>query len=173
MNDLKLWKRFLQSATSTEVHIGLITFLIPQSFWISDASESGLGGFISEGIAWRYKLPPYLVGKLTINLLEFMATAITINLPAADTAAGYNVMIIQSGAGAVTIAANGTGSITLVATPTGATQIAIVGARAIQRTSDFVTGGDFFANTLNDVLDQQTIFAQQNAEGLQRALQAP
>ena len=35
------------------------------------------------------------------------ATAITINLPAADTAAGYNVMIIQSGAGAVTIAANG------------------------------------------------------------------
>ena len=35
------------------------------------------------------------------------ATAITINLPAADTAAGYNVMIIQSGAGAVTINANG------------------------------------------------------------------
>jgi hypothetical protein len=34
------------------------------------------------------------------------ATGITINLPAADTAAGYNVMIIQSGAGAVTIAAN-------------------------------------------------------------------
>jgi hypothetical protein len=35
------------------------------------------------------------------------ATAITINLPAADTATGYNVMIIQSGAGAVTIADNG------------------------------------------------------------------
>jgi hypothetical protein len=73
----------------------------------------------------------------------------------------------------VTIAANGTGSITLVATPTGATQIAIVGSRAIQRTSDFVTGGDFFANTVNDELDSLTIFAQQNAEGLARALQAP
>jgi hypothetical protein len=36
-----------------------------------------------------------------------------------------------------------------------------------------VTGGDFFANTLNDELDQQTIFAQQNQEGLARALQAP
>ncbi len=71
------------------------------------------------------------------------------------------------------IAANGTGSITLVATPTGATQIAIVGNRTIQRTTDFVTGGDFFANTVNDEMDQQTIFAQQNAEGLQRALQAP
>jgi hypothetical protein len=73
----------------------------------------------------------------------------------------------------VTINANGTGSITLVASPTGATQIAIVGNRTIQRTTDFVTGGDFFANTLNDELDQQTIFAQQNAEGLGRTLTAP
>ena len=73
----------------------------------------------------------------------------------------------------VTIASNGTGSITLVAAPTGATQIAIVGNRSIQRTTDFVTGGDFFANTVNDEMDQQTIFAQQNAEGLQRALSAP
>ena len=73
----------------------------------------------------------------------------------------------------VTINANGTGSITLTATPTGATQIAIVGNRTIQRLSDFVTGGDFFANTLNNELDQQTIFAQQNAEGLGRAMQAP
>jgi hypothetical protein len=73
----------------------------------------------------------------------------------------------------VTINANGTGSVTLTATPTGATQIAIVGNRTIQRLSDFVTGGDFFANTLNDELDQQTIFAQQNAEGLGRALSAP
>lgn len=73
----------------------------------------------------------------------------------------------------VTINANGTGSITLTAAPTGATQIAIVGNRNIQRTTDFVTGGDFFANTLNDELDQQTIFNQQNAEGLQRALSAP
>ena len=73
----------------------------------------------------------------------------------------------------VTIAANGTGSITLVTSPVGATQIAIVGNRTIERTTDFVTGGDFFANTVNDELDQQTIFAQQNAEGLARSLQAP
>ena len=73
----------------------------------------------------------------------------------------------------VTINPDGTGSVTLVADPTGATQIAIVGNRTIQRISDFVTGGDFFANTLNDELDQQTIFNQQNAEGLARALQAP
>ena len=73
----------------------------------------------------------------------------------------------------VTINSNGTGYVTLTATPTGATQIAIVGNRTIQRTTDFVTGGDFFANTVNDEMDQQTIFAQQNAEGLNRALSAP
>ena len=73
----------------------------------------------------------------------------------------------------VTINSNGTGFVTLTATPTGATQIAIVGDRAIQRTSDFVTGGDLFANTINDELDSLTIFAQQNAEAADRSLKAP
>jgi hypothetical protein len=73
----------------------------------------------------------------------------------------------------VTINANGTGYVTLTTTPVGATQIAIVGDRAIERTSDFVTGGDFFANTVNDELDSLTIFAQQNAESVSRALIAP
>lgn len=78
----------------------------------------------------------------------------------------------------VTINANGTGSVTITAaglalSPTSPTQYAIVGNRTISRSTDFTTGGDFFANVLNDELDQQTIFAQQNAEGLQRALSAP
>ncbi len=78
----------------------------------------------------------------------------------------------------VTINANGTGSVTITAaglalSPTSPTQYAIVGNRTIARATDFTTGGDFFANTINDELDQQTIFAQQNAEGLQRALTAP
>jgi hypothetical protein len=78
----------------------------------------------------------------------------------------------------VTINANGTGSVTITATglalaPTSPSQYAIVGNRTISRSTDFTTGGDFFANVLNDELDQQTIFAQQNAEGLDRALQAP
>ena len=72
----------------------------------------------------------------------------------------------------VTINANGTGSVTLVATA-GTNNITIVGARNIQRTTDFVTGGDFFANTLNDELDSQTIFIQQVAETAERGLKAP
>jgi hypothetical protein len=73
----------------------------------------------------------------------------------------------------VSINANGTGSVTLVISPVGATQIAIVGDRAIERISDFVTGGDFFANTVNDEFDSLTIFAQQNSEAVSRALIAP
>ena len=71
----------------------------------------------------------------------------------------------------VTINANGTGSITLVVQGTG--NITIVGARAIQRTSDYTTGGDLFASTLNTDLDSQTIYAQQVAETAERGLKAP
>ena len=72
----------------------------------------------------------------------------------------------------VTINANGTGSVTLVATA-GTSNIIIVGAKTIQRTTDFTTGGDFFANTINDELDAQTIFIQQVAETAERGLKAP
>lgn len=67
----------------------------------------------------------------------------------------------------------GTGSITLVVAATGADRITIVGARAIQRTTDFTTGGDFFANTLNDEMDSQTILVQQVAETAERGIKAP
>lgn len=72
----------------------------------------------------------------------------------------------------VSIAANGTGTVTLVATA-GTSNITIVGAKTIARTTDFTTGGDFFANTLNDELDAQTIFIQQVAETAERGLKAP
>lgn len=71
----------------------------------------------------------------------------------------------------VTINTNGTGSVTLVTAGTG--NITIVGARAIQRTSDYTTGGDLFASTLNTDLDSQTIYVQQVAETAERGLKAP
>jgi len=67
----------------------------------------------------------------------------------------------------------GTGSVTLVVAATGADRITIVGARSIERSTDFVTGGDFFANTLNTELDSETIFIQQIAETAERSIKAP
>jgi hypothetical protein len=60
-----------------------------------------------------------------------------------------------------------------VVAATGTDRITIVGARAIERTTDFVTGGDLFANTLNEEIDSQTIFVQQVAETAERSIKAP
>jgi len=73
----------------------------------------------------------------------------------------------------VTINANGTGSVTLVTAATASDTVAILGNKGIERQTDFVTGGDLFASSLNDELDAQTIFAQQNAEAVGRAIKIP
>jgi hypothetical protein len=73
----------------------------------------------------------------------------------------------------VTINADGTGSVTLVSAAASTDTVAIFGDKGIQRQTDFTTGGDLFANSLNDELDAQTIFAQQNAEAIVRSVRAP
>jgi hypothetical protein len=79
----------------------------------------------------------------------------------------------------VTINANGTGSVTIVtgtnvpSTPTASDQVIIVGARDIERVTDFVTAGDLLASSLNEQLDALTIFDQQVAEENKRGMRAP
>lgn len=74
----------------------------------------------------------------------------------------------------VTISAtDGTGSVTLGSAASGDNTVTIVGARAIQRTTDFVTAGDLLASSLNTELDSQTIFVQQASEDATRAIKAP
>lgn len=79
----------------------------------------------------------------------------------------------------VSINANGTGSVTIVtgtnvpSTPTASDQITIVGSRDIERTTDFVTAGDFRASAINEQLDSQIIMIQQIAEENQRSMRAP
>jgi hypothetical protein len=67
----------------------------------------------------------------------------------------------------------GTGTVTLVVAATSDDRITIVGSRPIERSTDFTTGGDFFANTLNVELDSQTILLQQVAETAERSIKAP
>lgn len=67
----------------------------------------------------------------------------------------------------------GTGTVTLVVAASGTDRITIVGSRAVERTTDFTTGGDFFANTINNELDSQTILTQQVAETAERSIKAP
>lgn len=77
----------------------------------------------------------------------------------------------------VSINANGTGSVTLVSnsgnvssTPDSDDSITIIGARDIERTTDFVTAGDLTASSLNEQLDSLTIFDQQISERVDRSI---
>ena len=76
----------------------------------------------------------------------------------------------------VTINENGTGQVNLVlgtniaTTPTVSDIITIIGARDIERTTDFVTAGDLIASSLNEQLDSLVIFDQQISERVDRAL---
>lgn len=71
----------------------------------------------------------------------------------------------------VTINADGTGSVTTVASYAASVVITIIGARAYQRITDFSTGGDFFAATVNDELDSIQIQIQQLLEKFARTPQ--
>lgn len=80
----------------------------------------------------------------------------------------YTVAITAGeGSGTVTIT-----NASLIPT-TSSDTITLVGSRAIARTTDFVTGGDLFANTLNEEFDSQVIFSQQLKEQVDRSIKAP
>jgi len=68
----------------------------------------------------------------------------------------------------VSLNADGSGSVTTVGSMTGST-VTIIGARPYQRITDFSTGGDFRATTVNDELDSIQIQIQQLIERLDRA----
>jgi hypothetical protein len=51
-----------------------------------------MGGYNNNGLAWRYELPPSLLNKFTINLLEFIASAITIVLTLRATKGSSKVL---------------------------------------------------------------------------------
>jgi hypothetical protein len=63
----------------TGVSINNIVFRKPTTFYCSDASEFGLGGYnIISGRAWRFEIPSHLRLRTSLNSLEFLACVITI-----------------------------------------------------------------------------------------------
>jgi hypothetical protein len=73
----------------------------------------------------------------------------------------------------VTINTNGTGSITFTSgnEPASSNIVTITSDQAVARTSDFTTGGDFKAATINDELDRITIIQQQLESLVRRCIQ--
>ena len=69
--------------------------------------------------------------------------------------------------------ADGTGSVTFTSgnEPSSSTIVTIESDQAIARTTDYTTGGDFTAASINDALDRLTINDQQIETGLSRNIQ--
>jgi hypothetical protein len=72
IDDLTLWNKFILKAKSG-ISLNLLTFRKPNKLYWSDACEYGIGGFSTEGKAWRWNIPDDLQHRAHINLLEFMA----------------------------------------------------------------------------------------------------
>ena len=79
LDDLSLWKKLLFRATTHGININHITFTEPSIICYSDACEHGMGGYVVNGPAWRFKLPDHLIGVFTLNLLEFIASFLIIH----------------------------------------------------------------------------------------------
>jgi hypothetical protein len=80
IDDLILWKHFLTELSTTGISINNICTTAPSATVFSDACEWGLGGFSTQGHAWRYLIPLHLRNRASINFLEFLAAIITIKL---------------------------------------------------------------------------------------------
>ena len=76
IEDLKLMLLFLE-----EAHIGvdmnLLVYRKPTKVYRSDSCPAGLGGYSSDGFAWRFYIPLWLKFRASNNLLEHLATVIT------------------------------------------------------------------------------------------------
>lgn len=111
-------------------------------------------------------LGPY---AFTFEIIDSGDLAVYFNATKLTITTDYTVSINANGTGDVTIVTGGS----VPSTPTASDQIVIVGARDIERVTDFVTAGDLLASSLNEQLDALTIFDQQVSEEGRRAMRAP
>jgi len=78
ISDLHLSLKFLDMSVAG-VSINNIVFRKPTTFYRSDASEFGIGGYnLISGRAWRLEIPVHLRLRASLNSLEFLACVITI-----------------------------------------------------------------------------------------------
>jgi len=76
--DLQLWLRFLDKAQAG-ISLNLLSYRQPSRILRSDACVHGVGGAsLTAGAGWRWELPLDLLLRATLNVLEYMASYITI-----------------------------------------------------------------------------------------------
>ena len=74
-DDLLLALRLLNKSNKG-ISMNLLSFRKPTHCYRADACHWGIGGYNSEGRAWRWELPTHLQWRATLNMLEFLAAVI-------------------------------------------------------------------------------------------------
>ena len=100
-DDLLLWVKILHHSSHRGIDINNITFTEPKKICVSDACERSIGGYNTSGMAWRYKLPKEMIGRLAINVLEFLASAITIHLLTSRGAGPHKILAFTDSSSAL------------------------------------------------------------------------
>jgi hypothetical protein len=78
LDNLVLWKHFLQHA-AVGISINRLVCRWPTQIVRVDACPQGMGGYcLQSGIAWRFQLPESLLGRATLNALEFLAAFVEV-----------------------------------------------------------------------------------------------
>jgi hypothetical protein len=89
IKDLQLWLKFLQYARKG-ISLNSIIFRSPTSISLSDACETGMGGYDPiTGKAWRYKFTTAQQQAFTLNTKEFLAAVISQQLTLRDDKSPY------------------------------------------------------------------------------------
>ena len=101
INDLELFKDLLSMMSSKGNSIQNVTHSLPDIFCWSDACEYGIGGYNSKGKAWQWKIPSHLMGKFSINLLEFLAAVVTITISLEDAKQNTRIFALTDNSSAL------------------------------------------------------------------------
>lgn len=76
VDDITLWERFLEDA-ARGISLNRVVCRWPTRVVRVDACPQGIGGYcMQSGVAWRFRLGPDLVGRATLNSLEFLAALV-------------------------------------------------------------------------------------------------
>ena len=89
---LQLWMKFLQHITTKGVPITNMVFVKPSVMLWSDACEYGIRGYRKNGLAWQWRIPAEWNEKLTLNLLEFLASLVTIYMTILQMGQGSHIL---------------------------------------------------------------------------------
>ena len=82
------------------VPINNIVFVKPSVTLWSDACEYDIGGYRDNGLSWWWIIPSEWHGKLTLNLIEFLSSTITIYITILQLGHGSHILAFTDSSGA-------------------------------------------------------------------------